>query len=96
MVNPDGLRVLSRIVATTTTGAVQLWLEDKMQWTREESLSTVAIAEFVELPERKAIQSSVAESENFVSRVLRHISDAQVSFSLPDFLQCGLTCAPPH
>lgn len=54
-----------------------------MQWTREESLSTVAIAEFVELPERKAIKSSVTESENFVSRVLRHISDAQVSSFLP-------------
>lgn len=52
-------------------------MEDKLQWAREESLSTIAVAEFVELPERKAIQS-VAESENFLGRVLRHISDAQV------------------
>jgi len=58
-----------------------------MQWTREESLSTVAIAEFVELPERKAVQSSAAESENFVSRVLRHISDAQASSLLPGSLR---------
>jgi hypothetical protein len=57
-------------------------LEDKVQWTREESLSTIALAEFIELPERKAIQSSIAESENFIGRVLRHISDAQV-FSSP-------------
>ena len=50
-----------------------------MQWTREEPLSTVAIAEFVELPERKPIQSSAAESENFINHVLGHISDAQAA-----------------
>ena len=75
--------MLSRIVVTTTTGAVQLWLEDKVQWTREESLSTIALAEFVELPERKAIQSSHEESENLFGRVLRHISDAQVCVYFP-------------
>lgn len=68
-----------------------MWLEDKVQWTREESLSTIAIAEFVELPEHKAIQSSVAENENFVGRVLRHLSDAQVSSSLPGLPHGGLT-----
>ena len=70
-------------MATTATGAIQLWLEDKVKWTREESLSTIGLAEFVELPERKAIRSSVAESENFVSRMLRHVSDAQVCFFFP-------------
>jgi len=56
-------------------------LEAKAQWKREESLSAIALAEFIELPERKAIQSSSVESENFVRRVFRHISDAQVCFS---------------
>lgn len=67
-------------MVTTTTGAVQLWFEAKVEWTREESLSTIAVAEFVELPEHKAVQSSITESESFIGRVLRHISDAQVRF----------------
>ena len=58
-------------------------MEDKLQWTREESLSTIAVAEFVELPERKAVQS-IAERESFLGRVLRHISDAQVGYFLPE------------
>ena len=62
-----------------------------MQWTREESLSTIALAEFIELPERKAIRSGIAESETFVGRVLRHISDAQVCFPLPNSLRSRFT-----
>ena len=57
-----------------------------MQWTREESLSTIAVAEFVELPERKATQSGAIEREGFIGRVLRHISDAQVRLFLLDSL----------
>lgn len=60
-----------------------------MQWAREESLSTIALAEFVELPERKAIQSSMIESENIISRVLRHISDAQAGCFFLNFLYGG-------
>lgn len=67
-----------------------------MQWTREESLSTIALAEFIELPERKAIQSSIVESENFFSRVLRHISDAQVCLFLSDFVLRRLNRVSPH
>lgn len=71
-----------------------MWLEGEVQWTREESLSAIALAEFVELPERKAIRSGVAESEDFVGRVLRHISDAQASFLLLVSLHIGLTYTP--
>jgi len=67
-----------------------------VQWTREESLSTIALAEFIELPERKATQSGAAENDNFVTRMLRHISDAQVHNFLPYFLHRGLTCVSPH
>jgi len=66
-------------------------LEDKVQWTREESLSTIAIAEFVELPERKAIHSSHEENENLIGRMLRQISDAQVCFTF-ELLRYWLTC----
>lgn len=78
--NPEGLQVLARVVLTTTTGAVQLWLDDKVQWTREEALSKTVVAEFVELPEKKVISSHVGEEgESFVGRLLRQVSDAQVS-----------------
>jgi hypothetical protein len=70
-------------------------LDAKVQWTREESLSTIAVAEFVELPEHKAIQSSITESEIFIGRVLRHISDAQVRFLLLTSLHGGLICESP-
>ena len=67
-----------------------------MQWTREESLSTIVAAELVELPERKAIQSSIIESESFIGRVLRHISDAQVCFLFLYSLHSELICISSH
>ncbi|KIY63627.1 DUF1620-domain-containing protein [Cylindrobasidium torrendii FP15055 ss-10] len=80
--NPSEMRVIGRIFLTTSTGALQLWQHDKLQWTREESLSTIALAEFVELPE-KVVSLSHHADETYVDRVLRHISDAQ---NLPRFL----------
>jgi hypothetical protein len=59
-------------------------------------LSTIAIAEFVELPERKAIQSGAAESESLIGRVVRHISDAQVGFFPLPSLHDGLICVAFH
>lgn len=61
-----------------------------MQWTREESLSAISVAEFVELPERKATQSGIIESESFIGRMLRHVSDAQVCFSFLSSVHGGL------
>lgn len=77
--NPSGWNVVSRVVVTTTTGAVQLWHQDQVQWTREESLASISVAEFVELPEKKVITSHVGEErESFIRRVRRQLSDAQV------------------
>ena len=48
---------------TTTTGAVQLWQQNKEHWTRGEALANIAVAEFVELPEMKVIQAHANEDE---------------------------------
>lgn len=72
--------MLGRIVLTTSTGAVQLWYDDKVQWTREEALSGTIQAKFVELPEQKVISSHIGEeAESFASRLVRQVSDVQVS-----------------
>ncbi|THH31554.1 hypothetical protein EUX98_g2645 [Antrodiella citrinella] len=78
-VNPAELRVLSRLVLTTSTGAVQLWQQDQLQWIREEGLSDIRAVEMVELPEPKVVASQIANEENeaFSSRLFRQLSDAQ-------------------
>jgi ER membrane protein complex subunit 1 len=68
---------------STSTGAVQLWQQDKEQWTREEGLANIAVSEFVELPEMKVIQSHGGEDESFASRVVRQVLDAKVVFPPP-------------
>jgi hypothetical protein len=68
---------------TTSTGAVQLWQDDKVQWTREEALSATLLAEFVELPEKKVLDSQVGEDgESFLGRLTRQVSDAKVRTSI--------------
>ena len=61
---------------------VQLWQQDKEEWTREEALANIVVAEFVELPEMYVIQVHGSEDESFVSRVVRQVLDAQVRFVL--------------
>lgn len=80
--NPGEFQVLGRLFLTTSTGALQLWQQDKYQWTREESLSTIEVAEFVELPE-KVVSSSHPGDESYAQRLFRHVTDAQ---DLPNYL----------
>lgn len=61
----------------TTTGALQLWQHDQLQWTREEGLADVKLAEFVELPERKLAETHVGEDETFTQRVRRQLAEAR-------------------
>lgn len=71
--------VVARLLVTTSSGAIQLWQQGELKWTREESLAATTLAEFVELPERVASESNHhIGGEGFVSRVIRQISDAQV------------------
>ncbi|GBE86822.1 hypothetical protein SCP_1000640 [Sparassis crispa] len=76
--NPEEFKVISRLVLTTSTGAVQLWQQDQLHWTREEALSDIRVAEFVELPERKIIAAlGREEEETFMARLVRQTSEAQ-------------------
>jgi len=61
---------------TTSTGALQLWQQGDLKWTREEGLANIVAAEFVELPEAEATAGEGKES--FVGRIRRQARDAQV------------------
>jgi hypothetical protein len=75
------LDLLPYLVLTTTTGAIQLWQGDIVQWTREEGLSRLQVAEMAELPERKTIASHIiSQDETFVGRATRQLADAKVRF----------------
>lgn len=75
------LDLLPYLALTTTTGAVQLWQGDIVQWTREEGLSRLQVAEMAELPERKSIASHIlGQDETFVGRARRQLADAKVRF----------------
>lgn len=88
--NPEPYKVLSRLFLTTSTGAVQLWQQDKLQWTREEGLADIRVAELVELPERKIASHASVELESFGARLRRQLSDAQVRSTLA----CGRKSGP--
>ncbi|KAI0651032.1 DUF1620-domain-containing protein [Trametes meyenii] len=75
--NPEPYRVLARLFLTTSTGAVQLWHQDQLQWTREEGLADIRVAELVELPERKIAAHVGVDQESFGVRLRRQLSDAQ-------------------
>jgi len=50
-----------------------------LRWTREEGLSSIVTAQFVEIPERVGSEGNLGhDSEGFLTRLLRHISSAQV------------------
>ena len=75
------LDLLPYLALTTTTGAVQLWQGDIVQWTREEGLSAIQVAEMVELPERKTIAAHIIDQdETFAERIRRQLADAKVRF----------------
>lgn len=75
---PESYKVLTRLIVATTTGAVQLWQQDQLKWSREEGLSGLAVAEFVELPEQKIVASGMSEeNETFVERLRRQVLEAR-------------------
>ncbi|KAI0341141.1 DUF1620-domain-containing protein [Trametopsis cervina] len=74
----EDYRVLARLVVSTTTGALQLWQQDQLQWIREEGLSDIKVAIHVELPERKIVASGLSEeTETFLGRLQRQITEAR-------------------
>ncbi|RDX49601.1 DUF1620-domain-containing protein [Lentinus brumalis] len=75
--NPEPYRVLARLALTTSTGAVQMWQQDQLQWSREEGLADIRVAELVELPEPKIASHSDRDQETFSARVARQLLDAK-------------------
>ena len=75
------LDLLPYLALTTTTGAVQLWQGNIVQWTREEGLSRLQVAEMAELPEQKTIAARIIDrDETFAERARRQVADAKVRF----------------
>lgn len=74
------LDLLPYLALTTTAGTIQLWQGDIVQWTREEGLSAIQVAEMVELPERKTIAAHIDQGETFAERIRRQLADVKVRF----------------
>ena len=72
------MSVLTRLVLTTSTGSVQFWApgQPKPQWNRDEALADIAVAEFVEIPERVEAGGEVSK-EGFWKRVGRQIVEGR-------------------
>ncbi|TFK33104.1 hypothetical protein BDQ12DRAFT_658417 [Crucibulum laeve] len=83
--NQSQYKVISRIVLTTSTGAIQVWEQGQLLWTREESLATIMLAEFVELPEKVVAERLAAQTdeEHWFARVARQLKSTQ---NLPQYL----------
>ncbi|KAF8508073.1 DUF1620-domain-containing protein [Gautieria morchelliformis] len=74
--NPQPYVFVARSMFTTSTGALQLWQQEAVQWTREESLAEIQAVEFVDLPEKKIVEDAL-DGHNFIKRLLRQIKDAR-------------------
>ncbi|KAJ7777155.1 hypothetical protein B0H16DRAFT_1879286 [Mycena metata] len=89
----DGLR----LVITTSTGAIQAWEKDQLVWGREESLATIDVATFVELPLPERIAHVNLEDESILARLARQIEDAQdFPAYAAAFAERFVTGAPPR
>ncbi|CAK5273724.1 unnamed protein product [Mycena citricolor] len=66
----------SKLVIGTTTGAIQLWDAGQLVWAREDGLSGIDVAAFVELPLPERI-ARADSGESFFSRLQRQITDAK-------------------
>lgn len=75
--------VVSRTLVTSSTGALQLWQAEKLVWGRDEGLAAVVAAEFVDLPEQKAVLGSHTGDESFDERIARHIGNLK---DLPTYI----------
>ncbi|CAE6535426.1 unnamed protein product [Rhizoctonia solani] len=81
---PHSYSIQHRMLLTTSTGAVQLWQLQDLQWTRDEALAEIKVAALVDLPERKiAEEIAVSEHRGFAERLIFHLVAAQ---NLPQYI----------
>ncbi|KAG8922109.1 hypothetical protein FRC02_012128 [Tulasnella sp. 418] len=81
--NPQEYVYIGRIALTTSSGAFQMWQQDKIQWTREESLASIKAVELVDLPEKVVVKSGHKDAEGFVARLGRHSGEIK---NLPSYI----------
>ncbi|KAJ7066771.1 DUF1620-domain-containing protein [Mycena belliarum] len=87
----------TRLVITTSTGAIQLWEHEQMLWGREEALATIDVAAFVELPLPERVARVDLEDESFIKRLIRQIGDAKdFPAYAAAFAQRFVTGVPPR
>ena len=71
---------LPTLMLTTSSGALQLVSQEGVPWTREESLADVVAVRFIDLGEPEVEHArETMEHESFFSRLIRHLSEIQVS-----------------
>ncbi|CAE6483430.1 unnamed protein product [Rhizoctonia solani] len=81
---PHAYSIQHRMLLTTSTGAVQLWQLQDLQWTRDEALADIKVAGLVDLPERKiAEEIATSEHRGFAERMIFHMVAAQ---NLPQYI----------
>ncbi|CAE6434911.1 unnamed protein product [Rhizoctonia solani] len=81
---PHSYNIQHRMLLTTSTGAVQLWQLENLQWTRDEALAEIKVATLVDLPERKiAEEIAISEHRGFAERMIFHLVAAQ---NLPQYI----------
>lgn len=71
-----------QVLVITGSGAIQLFVNGELKWSREEGLTTATLAEFVELPERISTEGEATRDEPFIHRLQRHAVLAQVRLSV--------------
>ncbi|KAJ1304145.1 hypothetical protein OPQ81_008545 [Rhizoctonia solani] len=81
---PHSYSIQHRMLLTTSTGAVQLWQLQELQWTRDEALAEIKVAALVDLPEQKiAEEIATSEHRGFAERLIFHMIAAQ---NLPQYI----------
>lgn len=78
-----GDQFATRFMVSTSTGGLQMYhttggTKTQLDWTREEGLANIQVAEYVEIPERLVIESGGADAERFGDRLIRQIIEAKV------------------
>lgn len=78
-----GDQFATRFVISTSSGGMQLYrttggTKTLLEWTREEGLANIKVAEYVEIPESQVLESGSADTEHFGERLIRQIIEAKV------------------
>ena len=70
---------MPHILLTSSTAAISFVSQEKIFWTRDESLANLAAVKFIELGERQVEQvQHVLDEEDYFARTVRHLSELKV------------------